>query len=227
MVLQSNIINLHTVDAKKWVQDPNNIYIGRTTRDLSGSKWASPFPITNTTNRTKAIHLFKKYLQNNEILKGSLHELKGKTLGCWCAPQQCHAELLHHRAGNTPQYSTNNTAIRCGTERLSIEKRVERKTMSGEPKMKNFTIKNVGEVTKEELTSLFGLTLSENTLVEVISDESGNHAKISLLEKSHQELLLLRNVHFKGCDLIITYDDEGMETNKPTDTAETKKRRGR
>ena len=114
---QPNIVNLRTVCIKKWVQNPNNLYIGRKTRDLSASKWGNPYPITDTTNRTEVIDLFKNYLQKNEGLKSSLHELQGKVLGCWCAPQQCHAEVLHHRAGNIPQYSST-AVVRGGRTKM-------------------------------------------------------------------------------------------------------------
>lgn len=30
----------------------------------------------------------------NQELMNSLHELGGKTLGCWCRPEDCHGDIL-------------------------------------------------------------------------------------------------------------------------------------
>ena len=39
----------------------------------------------------------------------SISELKGKVLGCWCAPKLCHAQILHKLAGNDPIYQSRST----------------------------------------------------------------------------------------------------------------------
>jgi len=42
--------------------------------------------------------LYKKYkdmiIVNIELIKQIPLELKGKTLGCWCKPYQCHGDVL-------------------------------------------------------------------------------------------------------------------------------------
>ena len=85
--------------------EPGNIYIGRETWHLSGSKWGNPFRIEND-NREEVIELFKEYFLNNAELRNAVTELQGKKLGCWCAPKQCHGEFLHLMAGNSPIYQT-------------------------------------------------------------------------------------------------------------------------
>jgi hypothetical protein len=42
----------------------------------------------------EAIDKYEEYLLQNNELMNSLHEIKGKTLGCWCKPKRCHGEIL-------------------------------------------------------------------------------------------------------------------------------------
>ena len=86
--------------------EPGNIYIGRETWYLSGSKWGNPFRIDENNSREEVIELFKEYFLNNAELRNAVTELQGKKLGCWCAPKQCHGEFLHQMAGNSPIYQT-------------------------------------------------------------------------------------------------------------------------
>ena len=98
-----NIINLRTVgDIGTWLNDPNNVYIGR------NSKWGNPYRVRGINGRYKAVASYKRYLQNNENLRKCVKELKGKRLGCWCSPKRCHGEILHQFAGNTPEYQRSS-----------------------------------------------------------------------------------------------------------------------
>ena len=65
-----------------------DVYIGR------GSKWGNPFVIGKDGTREEVINKYEKYLLNSPELLNSLHELKGKTLGCFCKPKACHGDVL-------------------------------------------------------------------------------------------------------------------------------------
>ena len=65
-----------------------DVYIGR------GSKWGNPFVIGKDGTREEVINKYEKYLLNSPELLNSLHELKGKTLGCFCKPKACHGDIL-------------------------------------------------------------------------------------------------------------------------------------
>jgi hypothetical protein len=74
-----------------------DVYIGRP------SKWGNPFShLPNSiakykvNNREEAIEKFEEWITKGggQHLLNDLHELKGKTLGCWCAPQSCHGDVL-------------------------------------------------------------------------------------------------------------------------------------
>lgn len=67
---------------------PYDVYIGRP------SKWGNPFVIGRDGTRADVIRKYEKWLNTQPQLMNSLHELKGKTLGCWCAPQACHGHVL-------------------------------------------------------------------------------------------------------------------------------------
>lgn len=78
-----------------------DVYIGRP------SKWGNPFshkPNTlakfQTSSREESIEKYMKWITRGEgkhLLK-DLHELKGKTLGCWCHPYPCHGDFLEFLA---------------------------------------------------------------------------------------------------------------------------------
>jgi len=66
-----------------------DIYIGRP------SKWGNPFVIGRDGNRQQVIEKHRAYVLGNQtLLAAAKSELKGKVLGCWCAPQSCHGDVL-------------------------------------------------------------------------------------------------------------------------------------
>ncbi len=65
----------------------NDVYIGR------GSKWGNPFKIDGQNSRGDVIHMYADWIQSTHQFK-DLHELKGKTLVCYCAPLPCHGDIL-------------------------------------------------------------------------------------------------------------------------------------
>ena len=68
--------------------EPYDVYIGRP------SKWANPFVIGVDGNRAEVIAQYEDWIKTQPELMASLHELKDKSLGCWCWPLPCHGEVL-------------------------------------------------------------------------------------------------------------------------------------
>lgn len=95
-----NLRKLGYDSLEKWLEDPDHVYIGRCNRFIAGSfhsKWKNPYPVTKKSGitRSKAVVMYKQYLDNNKELLNSIGELKGKILGCWCrSDQQCHGDVL-------------------------------------------------------------------------------------------------------------------------------------
>lgn len=65
-----------------------DIYIGRP------SKWGNPFIIGKDGDRNEVIKKYKEWILTQKELIDSLYELQNKTLGCWCAPNACHGDVL-------------------------------------------------------------------------------------------------------------------------------------
>lgn len=84
-----------TTVVNKYHKVPFDVYIGR------GSKWGNPFShlpstkaIFKTDTREEAIEMYRKWIMHKPELLESLHELKGKTLCCFCKPKACHGDVL-------------------------------------------------------------------------------------------------------------------------------------
>ena len=80
-----------------------DVYIGRP------SKWGNPFSHKEgttaqfkTDTREQAVAKYSVWITMGEgkHLLDDLHELKGKTLGCWCMPKMCHGQILAILADN-------------------------------------------------------------------------------------------------------------------------------
>lgn len=80
-------------------KEPYDVYIGRP------SKWSNPYTHIKdkktlakyvVDTREEAIQKFREYIETGDgkHLLNDLHELKDKTLGCWCHPESCHGDIL-------------------------------------------------------------------------------------------------------------------------------------
>ncbi len=65
-----------------------DVYIGR------GSPWGNPFVIGEHGTREEVIAKYRTWIQTQPALMKALPRLKGKTLGCFCAPLPCHGDVL-------------------------------------------------------------------------------------------------------------------------------------
>lgn len=80
----------------KWDND-QYLYIGRANNhnNLEASKWANPFKINKDQGRDEVIDRYRYYIRKSPELMAALPELKGKTLVCWCKPDEaCHGDVL-------------------------------------------------------------------------------------------------------------------------------------
>ncbi|MFC4004360.1 DUF4326 domain-containing protein [Prauserella oleivorans] len=82
-----------------WLVDHDLIvYVGHSGNRHSWpeSDFANPFVKEAKTDRDAMIRHYREYLEGRPELVGRLQagELSGRALGCWCAPQPCHADVL-------------------------------------------------------------------------------------------------------------------------------------
>jgi hypothetical protein len=90
-------------------KEPYDVYIGRP------SKWGNPFTHIKdkktkaefiVETRDEAVDKYRDWILSNPELLKDLHELKGKTLGCWCKPKSCHGDVLIKFRPNLLHYSS-------------------------------------------------------------------------------------------------------------------------
>jgi TatD DNase family protein len=70
----------------------------------ASSQWGNPFVMQNQSfdERQRVTLLYRQWVLNQpELLQKIRTELHGKVLGCWCAPQQCHGNILAEIANTT------------------------------------------------------------------------------------------------------------------------------
>lgn len=82
-----------------------DIYIGR------GSKWGNPFVMkdNNDDERSRVCEEYRNWIlygDGRHLLK-DLHELKGKCLGCFCKPKECHGDILAELANSDIAFFRN------------------------------------------------------------------------------------------------------------------------
>lgn len=75
-------------------------YIGRAVprAGLKASVWGNPSIIGKDGTREEVMAKYRAWLLGNADLLETLPELKGKILGCWCAPEACHGDILSELA---------------------------------------------------------------------------------------------------------------------------------
>ncbi|KAA9007297.1 DUF4326 domain-containing protein [Paenibacillus spiritus] len=78
----------------KYHKVPYDVYIGR------GSIWGNPFVIGKDGDRDDVIRKYAEWIKAQPQLLNRLHELKGKTLCCFCKPKACHGDILAELADN-------------------------------------------------------------------------------------------------------------------------------
>lgn len=65
-----------------------DVYIGRP------GFWGNPFKIGKDGDRAEVLKKYRAWLPQQPELLRRLPELQGKTLGCYCKPEDCHGDIL-------------------------------------------------------------------------------------------------------------------------------------
>ena len=79
----------YVVNIRKEVAD---VYIGRP------SMFGNPFAMRDESQRNDVVEKFKKYffkrLKSDSKFAIAVDSLKGKKIGCYCAPRRCHGHVI-------------------------------------------------------------------------------------------------------------------------------------
>lgn len=78
-------------------REKHDVYIGRP------SVWGNPFSMNSESERDAVVEKYKKWLMAQpRLIERAKRELRGKVLGCWCAPRRCHGDVLAEIANEKP-----------------------------------------------------------------------------------------------------------------------------
>lgn len=104
-VKQKNLLLLGYENLEHWLNNPQNLYIGRRGRIFIGSgihkrvfyypesKWANPYKLREHP-REDCIILYTQYLYKSGLIN-QIDELLNKNIGCFCDyNERCHTEIL-------------------------------------------------------------------------------------------------------------------------------------
>lgn len=92
--------------ARGWRMPPNTVRVDRSSKFGNPFRSDRPSPEVLASGARTAAEAFALWLQSlgglenvdvprRRIILGSLHELRGKNLACWCKPgTPCHADVL-------------------------------------------------------------------------------------------------------------------------------------
>lgn len=74
-------------------REPYDVRIDRAT------PWGNPFVLHVAGSRNTVIARYREWALTSddpaaEWIRNHVHELRGKRLGCWCAPNACHGDVL-------------------------------------------------------------------------------------------------------------------------------------
>jgi len=72
-------------------REPYDVRIDRQT------VWGNPFVIGKDGTREQVIEKYRKWIlqaDNAHMVEYAKATLRGKVLGCWCAPKACHGDVL-------------------------------------------------------------------------------------------------------------------------------------
>ncbi|MEU9604854.1 DUF4326 domain-containing protein [Streptomyces sp. NPDC048057] len=74
------------------------VYVGRAMHrggwHLDGSPLSCPWRPGRDGTRAEVMARYRDYLLARPDLLAHLPALRGRRLGCWCVPEQCHAEVI-------------------------------------------------------------------------------------------------------------------------------------
>ncbi len=72
-------------------------YIGRAFREFQGTRYGNPFHLGKDGNRYDVIVKFANYWyapEQKKLREHAVNYLTGQILGCWCAPELCHGDII-------------------------------------------------------------------------------------------------------------------------------------
>lgn len=85
-------MSAHVINVKARPRAEYDVFIGRP------SPWGNPFKIGRDGTREEVVAKYREWITKHPTLDP--RELRGKVLGCFCAPLACHGDVLAELAGS-------------------------------------------------------------------------------------------------------------------------------
>lgn len=80
-----------------------DVYIGRPGKGMDGY-FGNPFKLRKGEEPGSTLEKYKLYfhdrMEKDPEFNRRIHELKGKTLGCFCKPNKCHGDIIAEYLNN-------------------------------------------------------------------------------------------------------------------------------
>lgn len=101
--MTTTVVNVKAPGVLEDVRAGRAVYIGRAAPRLGlpDSPFANPFRIGVHGDRAAVIQRYAEYLDRRADLDPA--ELRGQVLACWCAPAECHGDVLAARTDGAGQ----------------------------------------------------------------------------------------------------------------------------
>lgn len=83
---------------------PCDVYIGRACGNFAGSIFANPYKIGEHGTRAEVLERYRGYAEKRRDepeFSAALEALRGKRIGCWCKPFDCHGDILRALLGES------------------------------------------------------------------------------------------------------------------------------
>jgi hypothetical protein len=163
------------------------VYIGRP------SKWGNPFEIGKDGDREAVIQKYRKWVVTQPDLMAALPELRGKVLGCWCAPKACHGDVLASLANHQHDVTDeivgsveNEVGMGCGAWDMVSPKEIIASAWKFLP--------NAGVIAREQLTAV---TEQRDEAREALAE-----LRASVLDLSHPNIKMILSERDEARELI-------------------------
>ena len=90
----------------KWASTKGNVYIGRNNK-LMKSNWGNPYILDSDDHdeRLECVLRYYFHVTHSDLFLDLYQLCNANYLGCWCAPELCHGDIL--------LYLLNNSVIYC------------------------------------------------------------------------------------------------------------------
>jgi hypothetical protein len=110
------------------VYEEHDVYVGRAFRSRKGGYWGNPFKGEGSIPAFEEV--FLKRLKGDSTFKVRTLALRGLRLACYCAPDDCHGDVIAAWVNKQPLKECRAAAAKLGKLRSSAEGKTTRQWLT-------------------------------------------------------------------------------------------------